>query len=80
MANKPTNCIYCGQEVHLIYEHGRPKTLQNGRPHQCSFSKLGLANVNSEVSRNQGDSSRSGRKSGKPGKAGRWAIWGGLFG
>lgn len=77
MANKQTNCIYCGQSVHLTYEHGRPKALQNGRPHRCSFSKLGLGDGSADLNRDSGNSNRGSRK---PSRARRWAFWGGLFG
>lgn len=78
MAKKPTNCLYCGQTVTLIYEHGRPKALQNGRVHKCSFTKLGLRSSSADLNGQSGDSrSGSGRKSSR---ASKWAFWAGLFG
>jgi hypothetical protein len=77
MASKQTNCIYCGQTISLTYEQGRPKALQNGRVHKCTFSKLGLRSGEADLNRESGKAIRGGRKSSR---AGKWAFWGGLFG
>jgi hypothetical protein len=77
MAFKQTNCIYCGQAVRLTYEQGRPKALQNGRVHKCSFSKLGIRNGEAGLGREPADAGRGNRKSNR---ASKWAFWAGLFG
>ena len=62
--------MYCGQPVRLVYEQGRPQAMQNGRPHECSFSKLGLTLGERTLL----------RKEAQPRSIAKWSLWGSLFG
>lgn len=78
MTSKQTNCMYCGQMVRLVYEQGRPQAMQNGRPHKCSFSKLGLT-AGERLLMRQDAKSRE-ELTGAARRATKWSLWGALFG
>lgn len=40
---RETTCLYCGQRICVVEEQGRPKALQNGKPHKCKFTALGFS-------------------------------------
>ena len=77
MPAKQTNCMYCGKEVTLVYEKGRPKAMQNGRLHQCSFSKLGLSSASLQLAQAETAGRRVSALKEKTGK--KWSFWAGLF-
>lgn len=77
MPSKQTNCMYCGKEVTLVFEKGRPKAMQNGRLHQCSFSKLGLSSASLQLA--QAETAGRGVSSRKDQAEKKWSFWAGLF-
>ena len=78
MTSKQQSCMYCGQLVRLVYEQGRPQAMQNGRPHVCSFSKLGLTSGERILMRE--DKKAREELTGAGRRTTKWSLWGALFG
>jgi hypothetical protein len=52
--------------------------MQNGRPHVCSFSKLGLTSGERTLMREDKKAREELTGSGR--RATKWSLWGALFG